>query len=42
MDAKEEINKLKNEMEKDKKVIAILKDATAFFCQDRRKWNTEV
>lgn len=37
LEAKEEIKKLKRESEKDKKVIAILKDAAIFFCQDQKK-----
>ena len=35
--AKAEIKKLKKQSEEDRKVIAILKDATAFFCQDHLK-----
>jgi transposase len=35
--AKREIKKLKKELESEKKVVAILKDATAFFCQDHLK-----
>ena len=34
---KEENKKLKRELEREKKVTAILKDATAFFCQDHLK-----
>jgi len=34
---REEVKKLKKELDKEKKVIAILKDATAFFCQDHLK-----
>jgi len=34
---KEEVKKLKRELEKEKKVTAILRDATAFFCQDHLK-----
>lgn len=34
---REEIKKLKKELEREKKVTAILKDATAFFCQDHLK-----
>lgn len=36
-EAKAEIKKLKRQAEEDKKVIAILKDAAAFFCQDHLK-----
>jgi len=36
-EAKAEIKKLKKQAEEDKKVIAILKDATAFFCQGTLK-----
>ncbi len=36
-EAKEEIKKLKKELLEEKKITAILKDATAFFCQDRLK-----
>jgi transposase len=36
-EAKKEIKKLKKELDKEKKVTAILKDATAFFCQDQLK-----
>lgn len=35
--AKAEIKKLRKEAAEDKKVIAILKDCTAFFCQDQLK-----
>jgi len=35
--AKKEIKKLKKELDSEKKVTAILKDATAFFCQDQLK-----
>jgi transposase-like protein len=34
---KAENKKLKKELESEKKITAILKDATAFFCQDRLK-----
>ena len=34
---KEENKKLKRELEKEKKITAILKDATIFFCQDQQK-----
>ncbi len=34
---KEEIKKLKRELDKEKKITAILKDATIFFCQDQQK-----
>ncbi|PIR35126.1 MAG: hypothetical protein COV37_10020 [Bdellovibrio sp. CG11_big_fil_rev_8_21_14_0_20_39_38] len=36
-EAKAEIKKLRKQAEEDKKVIAILKDAAAFFCQDHLK-----
>lgn len=36
-DAKKEIKQLKKELNHEKKVTAILKDATAFFCQDHLK-----
>jgi len=36
-EAKKEIKKLKKDLESEKKVVAILKDATAFFCQDHLK-----
>jgi transposase-like protein len=36
-DLREEIKKLKKELEKEKKITAILKDATIFFCQDQQK-----
>lgn len=36
-EAKAEIKRLKKQAEEDKKVISILKDAAAFFCQDRLK-----
>lgn len=35
--AKEEIKRLRKELEREKKVTAILRDATAFFCQDQLK-----
>jgi len=35
--AKSEIKKLRKELESEKKITAILKDATAFFCQDHLK-----
>ncbi len=34
---REEIKKLKKELDKEKKITAILKDATIFFCQDQQK-----
>lgn len=34
---KAENKKLKKELEKEKKVTAILRDATAFFCQENQK-----
>jgi len=34
---KAENKKLKKELESEKKAVGILKDATAFFCQDRLK-----
>ena len=34
---KAEIKQLKKELTKEKKITAILKDATAFFCQDQLK-----
>jgi hypothetical protein len=34
---KEENKRLKKELEKEKKVTAILRDATAFFCQENQK-----
>jgi len=34
---REENKKLKRELEKEKKVTAILRDATIFFCQDKEK-----
>lgn len=34
---KEENKKLKRDLEKEKKVTAILRDATVFFCQDQQK-----
>ena len=37
LDAQAENKKLKKELEKEKKVNAMLRDATAFFCQDQRK-----
>ena len=36
-EARKEIKRLKKQAEEDKKVIAILKDAAAFFCQDHLK-----
>ena len=36
-DTKAEIKKLRKQAIEDKKVIAILRDATAFFCQDQPK-----
>ena len=36
-EAKEEIKRLKKDLEKEKKVTAILRDATAFFCQENQK-----
>ena len=37
LEAKEEIKRLKKDLEKEKKVTAILRDATAFFCQETQK-----
>ncbi len=37
MGAKEEIKRLKKDLEKEKKVTAILRDATVFFCQENQK-----
>jgi transposase-like protein len=37
LEAKEEIKRLKKDLEKEKKVTAILRDATAFFCQENQK-----
>ena len=34
---REENKKLKKELEKEKKITAILKDATIFFCQEQQK-----
>jgi transposase len=34
---KAEVKQLKKELTKEKKITAILKDATAFFCQDQLK-----
>ncbi len=34
---KEENKRLKKELEREKKVTAILRDATAFFCQENQK-----
>ena len=34
---REEVKKLKKELDKEKKITAILKDATIFFCQDQQK-----
>ncbi len=36
-EAKKQIKKLQKELQEERKVTAILKDATAFFCQDRLK-----
>lgn len=36
-EAKAEIKKLRKELDKEKKSVAILKDAAAFFCQDQLK-----
>jgi transposase len=36
-DLKKENKKLKKELDRERKVTAILKDATAFFCQDQLK-----
>jgi len=36
-EAKKEIKRLKRELESEKKSVAILKDAAAFFCQDHLK-----
>lgn len=32
-----ELKKVKKELEYEKKVVAILKDAAAFFCQEKQK-----
>jgi transposase-like protein len=37
MEAKEEIKRLKKDLDKEKKVTAILRDATAFFCLENQK-----
>jgi len=37
LEMKEENKRLKKELEKEKKVTAILRDATAFFCQENQK-----
>jgi len=34
---REEVKKLKKELDKEKKITAILRDATIFFCQDQQK-----
>ncbi len=39
--ARKEIKKLRKQADEDKKVIAILRDATAFFCQDQWKLSIE-
>jgi transposase len=36
-EAKEELKRVKKELEKEKKITAILRDATAFFCQENQK-----
>lgn len=36
-EAKKEIKRLKKELETEKKAVAILKDATIFFCKDQLK-----
>jgi len=37
LDAQVEIKRLKKSLEKEKKVNAMLRDATAFFCQEQQK-----
>jgi len=37
LEAKDEIKRLKKDLEKEKKVSAILRDATVFFCQENQK-----
>lgn len=37
LEAKEELKRVKKELEKEKKIIAILRDATAFFSQENQK-----
>lgn len=37
LEIKEENKRLKKELEKEKKVTAILRDAAAFFCQENQK-----
>lgn len=37
LEAKDEIKRLKKDLEREKKVTAILRDATAFFCQENQK-----
>lgn len=37
LEAKEEIKRLKKDLEREKKVTAILRDATVFFCQENLK-----
>lgn len=37
LDAQAEIKRLKKSLEKEKKVNAMLRDATAFFCQEQQK-----
>ena len=37
LEMKEENKRLKKELEKEKKVTAILRDAAAFFCQENQK-----
>lgn len=36
-EARKEIKRLKKELSEEKKSVAILKDAAAFFCQDQKK-----
>ena len=36
-EAKAEIKRLRKELDSEKKAVAILKDAAAFFCQDNQK-----
>ncbi len=37
LEAKEEIKRLKKDLDKEKKITAILRDATAFFSQENQK-----
>lgn len=36
-EAKQEIKRLRKELDNERKVVGILKDAAAFFCQDQQK-----